>query len=110
MDVPQALHSRSVWADLDALVLEEVEALRAGRHHPAEAPPFASEEEFFARVSLYLRGHPNPESLVERLCAELAPLTPVEGAPEAANEPPPAPAPEQVDSAPTAESGEESAA
>lgn len=91
MDVPQTSRSRSLWADLDALVLEEVDALRAGPHRPAEAPDFASEEAFLARASLYLRGHPDPEALVERLRIALAPDAPAGDAPPAAgDEPPPA--------------------
>jgi hypothetical protein len=66
-----ASSARSVWADLDALVLEEVNALQAAPEAGPEAPDFASAEDFSARAAAFLRGHPDPESLVEALCAEL---------------------------------------
>lgn len=54
--------SRSVWANLDAIVLEEVKALRPGAPRAAEAPPpeeeapFRSDEEFMHRATAYLGG------------------------------------------------------
>jgi len=68
-----APRSRSVWADLDALVLEEVNALRTEPEAPAEtaAPDFASEEDFVSRVAAYLRGHEDREALLARLSGQL---------------------------------------
>ncbi len=66
-----ATSARSVWADLDALVLEEVNALDPARELAPEPPDFASDEDFSGRAAAFLRGHPDPESLVEALCAEL---------------------------------------
>jgi hypothetical protein len=71
MDVSQAMQPRSVWADLDALVLEEMEALRAGPDRPEDALGCASDDAFIVRASVHLRGHPDPEALLKRLCAEL---------------------------------------
>lgn len=62
---------RSVWADLDALVLEEMNALRQGPDLPPQPPPFASDADFSARVGAYLRGHDDPQGLIERLGADL---------------------------------------
>jgi hypothetical protein len=100
MDLSPAPHSRSLWADLDALVLEEVDALRAGPNRPAEAPAFASEDDFVARVSAFLRGHGDPEALVERLCTDLGLFKPPRDASPATCEEPPSTAPDQTESAP----------
>ncbi|HEY0413255.1 MAG TPA: hypothetical protein VGD66_08935 [Allosphingosinicella sp.] len=60
---------RTAWRDLDALVLEEVEALsRPSPTLEIVAPPFACDEDFLARSSAYFAGHDNPEALLERLC------------------------------------------
>ena len=66
-----ATRPNSVWADLDALVLEEVEALRAGPPRVPEPLAFGSEEEFVARASAFLMGRENPDQLIERLRAHL---------------------------------------
>ncbi|SFO57506.1 hypothetical protein SAMN03159463_02323 [Mesorhizobium sp. NFR06] len=57
-----ASHSRSVWANLDAIVIEEVEALHRATPRGAEAPtpeeevPFRSDDEFMRRATAYLGG------------------------------------------------------
>ena len=69
-----ASRSRSVWANLDAIVLEEVKALRPAAPRAAEAPalegeaPFRSDEEFMHRATAYL-GSRGDEAyrLMERL-------------------------------------------
>ena len=81
MDAPTPPRSRSVWADLDALVLEEVDALRAGPDLPIETPGFASEEDFAARAAAYLRGHEQPEAVIGRLRIDLGLSEPPEEAP-----------------------------
>jgi hypothetical protein len=95
-----APRSRSVWADLDALVLEEVNALRTDPPAAAEAPAFASEEDFVACVAAYLRGHDGREALLERVSALLVPDEPArdadpgeESAGAPPDEPDPAPRP-----------------
>lgn len=63
--------ARSVWADLDALVLEEVNALNAA---PAAAPKpaaFSSEEDFVAQATAYLRQRDDPLRVIEDLTREL---------------------------------------
>ena len=65
---------RSVRAGLDALVLEEIEALGASLpplRHPAPAPVriFASDEEFLLAALRYLAAHADPGALVARLSA-----------------------------------------
>ncbi|BAB53085.1 hypothetical protein [Mesorhizobium japonicum] len=62
-----ATHARSVWADLDAIVLQEVKALRAASPRPAEIP-FGSDEEFMDRAAAYLEGRGDEAHiLMERL-------------------------------------------
>ncbi|RRI06431.1 hypothetical protein EH240_03940 [Mesorhizobium tamadayense] len=57
-----ASRSRSAWANLDAIVLEEVRALRPPAPRAAEAAaaeaeaPFSSDEEFMHRATAYLGG------------------------------------------------------
>jgi hypothetical protein len=106
MDVPQAMQTQSIWADLDALVLEEMEALRAGPDRPDEAPGIGSDDDFIFRASAHLRRHPDPEALVQRLCVELGLFQPPGEAPPAGEASPPTP-PESGDRAPAAESGSE---
>jgi hypothetical protein len=60
-----------LWAALDALVLEEMDALDRPLRKVAEPQDFASDEDFLARTSVFLRGHPGAEGLVERLCGDL---------------------------------------
>jgi len=62
-----APHSRSVWADLDAIVLQEVKALRSPPQRQTEVP-FRSDEEFMDRAMAYLesRGE-EAHLLVDRL-------------------------------------------
>ena len=93
---------RSVWADLDALVLEEVEALRI-----EEAPPpprFESDEDFLVRTLAYLAEHPDPSALVERLRKGFGPPedSAEDAAEEAAPDPTVAAAPEAGEPAATA--------
>jgi hypothetical protein len=71
MHTDQAARSHSVWADLDALVLEEVDALDRPPAEAAEPPRFGSEDEFVAEAAYYLRHRTNPEHLIGRLYAEL---------------------------------------
>ena len=71
MDEPISPPPRSAWADLDALVIEETEALRQGPERPPEPPPFASDDDFSARAGAWLRGHADPQGLLERLAADL---------------------------------------
>jgi|GEM_PF-5026317 len=62
-----ATHARSVWADLDAIVLQEVKALRAASPRPTEIP-FGSDEEFMDRAAAYLEGRGDEAHLLmERL-------------------------------------------
>ncbi|QKD05446.1 hypothetical protein [Mesorhizobium loti] len=81
-----APHARSVWADLDAIVLQEVKALRSAPPRPVEAP-FGSDEEFMDRASAYLEGRgEEAHLLMERLRGMLgqtaSPHTNEAGAPE----------------------------
>ena len=82
-----ATRPTSIWADLDALVLEEVEALRADPPRLAEALAFGSEEEFMVRASAFLAGHDDREQIIERLRVRLG-LSPGQDAvpPEAQEE------------------------
>ena len=87
-----AASRRSLWAGLDALVLEEIEALRTSppplrRPPSAPAPDFASDEEFLVRTLRYLAGHPDPAALVASPSAGVPPPP----APEPEPEPEPAP-------------------
>jgi hypothetical protein len=71
-----AVSRRSLWAGLDALVLEEIEALRKApplRPPPAPATGFASDEEFMVRTLRYLAVHPDPAALVASLSAGFPP-------------------------------------
>lgn len=63
--------ARSVWADLDALVLEEVNALNAAPAAGLEPPAFRSEEDFVARATAYLRQRDDPLRVIEDLTREL---------------------------------------
>jgi len=71
MHTDHVAHNHSVWADLEALVLEEVDALA----QPPSAVPkqvrFGSEDEFVAEAAHYLRQRPDPGHLIDQLCAEL---------------------------------------
>jgi hypothetical protein len=51
-----AHRSRSVWANLDAIVLQEVDALRPTAAPRTAEPPFRSDEEFMDRATAYLGG------------------------------------------------------
>ena len=69
-----ASRSRSLWSNLDAIVLEEVRALRPSAPRAADAPaaeaeaPFGSDEEFMHRATSYLAGRGEEASrLMERL-------------------------------------------
>jgi hypothetical protein len=62
--------ARSVWADLDALVLEEVNALNATPAAP-ETPAFSSEEDFVVQAKAYLRQRDDPLRVIEDLTREL---------------------------------------
>ena len=94
MDAPTPPRSRSAWADLDALVLEEVDALRAGPNLPVETPGFASEEGFIARAAAYLRGRDDPEAVIGRLRLDLGLSGPAEQAPASPVPDPQEPEPE----------------
>jgi hypothetical protein len=62
-----AHRSRSVWANLDAIVLQEVDALRPTAPPTAE-PAFRSDEEFMDRATAYLGGRgEEAHRLVDRL-------------------------------------------
>ena len=71
MHAQTATSRYSAWADLDAIVLQEVDALSNRPAGPPVAADFASDEEFVDRVSAYLRDHEEAEALVERLSSEL---------------------------------------
>ncbi|MEA3066367.1 MAG: hypothetical protein QOJ27_2828 [Sphingomonadales bacterium] len=97
---------RTAWEDLEALVLEEVEAL--SRPSPAVeivAPPFACDEDFLARASAYFAGHDDPEGLLERLCSLpglLCPEASPESKPESDSAEAAHPAPPDGDQGPAA--------
>ena len=59
----------AVWADLDALVLEEVDALSTRYDDAPEqgATTFLSDDDFLTRAGDYLRLHAEPERLFEQL-------------------------------------------
>lgn len=63
--------ARSVWADLDALVLEEVNALNAAPAAAPELSAFSSEEDFVAQATAYLRQRDDPLRVIEDLTREL---------------------------------------
>ena len=63
--------ARSVWADLDALVLEEVNALNAAPAASLELPAFSSEEDFVTQATAYLRQRDDPLRVIEDLTREL---------------------------------------
>lgn len=71
MHALRPMPSRSLWADLDALVLEEVNALDAASHDSIERPAFASEDDFLALAVGYLRLRDDPLRVIEALSAEL---------------------------------------
>jgi hypothetical protein len=98
---------RGAWDDLDALVLEEVEAAaRASPMPRAAAAPFGSDDEFLARASAYFAGHDDPERLLERLCSLPGLLPPDEEAPRSDAEVEPAAiAPEAPEPAPDSDQG-----
>jgi hypothetical protein len=70
MHTDRLTRSHSIWADLDALVLEEVRAL-GGRPERASRSPFVSEDAFVAAAVDYLRDRDDPMRLIDQLCAEL---------------------------------------
>lgn len=72
MNAPAAASRRSPRTDLDALVLEEIEALRRSPPPLRQAPPkpfggFASDEEFLVCAMRYLAVHSDPGALLARL-------------------------------------------
>lgn len=71
MHTQRPMPSRSLWADLDALVLEEVNALDAPSREGVERPAFASEDDFLAQAVGYLRLRDDPLRVIEALSAEL---------------------------------------
>ena len=71
MHAQRPMPSRSLWADLDALVLEEVDALDAPPRDGIEPPAFASEDDFLAQAVGYLRLRDDPLRLIAALSAEL---------------------------------------
>lgn len=71
MHAQRPMPSRSLWADLDALVLEEVNALDAPPREGIEPPAFASEDDFLAQAVAYLRLRDDPLRVLEALSAEL---------------------------------------
>ena len=80
---------RAAWDDLDALVLEEVEAAsRTSARLGAVAPPFGSDEDFLALAAEYLAAHEDPRGLLERLGASVPPRR-EEEKPQASAEPAP---------------------
>ncbi|HEX8224382.1 MAG TPA: hypothetical protein VF605_11260 [Allosphingosinicella sp.] len=90
-----AASRRSPWAGLDALVLEEIEALRTPppplrRVPPAPAPAFASDDEFLVSALRYLAGHADPAGLVARLSAGFQLATAEPESPAASDEEAPA--------------------
>ena len=89
-----AASRRSPWAGLDALVLEEIEALRTPpplrRMPPAPAPAFASDDEFLVSALRYLAGHADPAGLVARLSAGFQLATAEPESPAASDEEAPA--------------------
>jgi hypothetical protein len=103
MHAPHAAASRrSHWTGLDALVLEEIEALQTSaprlRHaRPAPFAGFASDEEFLMGALRYLAVHPDPGALVARLAAgfQAAPKDEAEG-PSGAGEAAAAAAPDEA--------------
>jgi hypothetical protein len=63
-----AHRSRSVRANLDAIVLQEVEALHPVAAPRTTEPPFRSDEEFIDRATAYLGGRgEGAHRLVDRL-------------------------------------------
>lgn len=71
MHTDHVAHNHSVWADLEALVLEEVDALAQPPSEVPEQVRFGSEDEFVAEAAHYLRQRPDPVHLIDQLCAEL---------------------------------------
>lgn len=63
--------SHSVWADLDALVLEEVNALKSAPVSRSEPSAFASEDDFISKATAYLRQHEDPLRLIADLTRDL---------------------------------------
>jgi len=111
MHAQTATSRYSAWADLDAIVLQEVDALSNRPARPPAAADFASDEEFVDRVSAYLRDHEEAEALVERLSKELGlfrrpepqetpEATPEPEAADEQSEPDAAPPPQQQPSPP----------
>jgi len=77
-----ATHARSVWADLDAIVLQEVKALHAASPRPAETP-FGSDDEFMDRAAAYLEGRGDEAHLLMERLRGLLGLTASAGADQA---------------------------
>lgn len=76
--MPDIQPRRVACDDLDALALEEEQALRAEAAAPAPPPPgagspFASDEEFLVRAVAHLAAHPEPSALLNRLSEPFAP-------------------------------------
>ena len=63
--------SQSAWADLDALVLEEVKALKSVPVKRPEPPDFASGDDFISRATTYLEQHDDPRRLITDLIMRL---------------------------------------
>ncbi|MGM4915044.1 hypothetical protein [Rhizobium sp. 768_B6_N1_8] len=63
--------SHAAWTDLDALVLEEVNAVAAAGARPQDVPAIYTEDEFLALAIAYLRQREDPLRLIETMTGEL---------------------------------------
>jgi hypothetical protein len=79
MNVRQIPSRHSTWDDLDALVVEEMEALAGPPPIPALPVPFLDDEKFLAAALSYLDGHADRDRLLAVLAGE--PLPPPSVAP-----------------------------
>ena len=91
----------SAWADLDAIVRQEVDALSSGAEE-VPAAEFASDEDFIAQAVAYLREHEDAQSLLERLRNELTPSPIAEPVDLPAETPEPQAAAQEEDAPPPA--------
>lgn len=67
---PRTHEPRTIWADLDALVLEEVDALSRPTVE-APASDFATPDAFIAAAVAFLRQQPDPLPIIDDICTEL---------------------------------------